>query len=94
MRTIAKVDKNHKQIVQTFRQMGAVVINTHQLKNAFDCLVFFQCKIFAVEIKDGSQPPSKRRLSEGEAKCRTAIESTGNQYHIIESVDQAIELLK
>jgi hypothetical protein len=70
------------------------VLITSALKNAFDILVGYDRKLFIVEIKDGNKPPSQRRLTEGEIKCRDAFESVGVTYHIIESVEAAISMIK
>ena len=90
----AKVDRNHKEIVEALRDYGAFVINTSQLKNAFDILVCYQGKIFIMEIKDGSLPPSKRKLTEGEIKCKQGVNDAGCKYHIVHSVYEALTLIK
>ena len=74
--------------------MGAVVIHTHMLKNAFDILVMYRGKTHLVEIKDGSKSPSKRKLTPGEEKCKSEVESVGVKYNVVESIDQAIELVQ
>lgn len=93
MRISAKTDVNQAIIVRAFRRLGCHVILTHQLKNAFDCLVFHKGNIYPVEIKDGTKPPSARKLTEGEQKCKEAIEATGCQYHVITNVEDAIKLI-
>lgn len=93
MRTIAKTDSNQSEIVQMFRKHGAFVLLTHQLKNAFDILVFYEGKIHVCEIKDGTLPPSKRKLTDGELKFKTAIEEQGCTYNIIEDLDDALAIL-
>lgn len=93
MRRAAKVDRNQKEIVKAWRQAGAVVLHTHQLKNAFDALVFFRGQTFCVEIKDGELPPSKRRLSEGEERCEKDLLSVGVAYWIINNVDEALQMI-
>lgn len=93
MRTAAKVDKNQPEIVKALRKMGAIVLQTHQLKNAFDILVGFRGTLFMVEIKDGSLPPSGKKLSKGETQCKDNFESVGVKYWIIESVDDAVNML-
>lgn len=93
MRRAARVDKNQAEIVKTFRQMGAIVIITSQLKNAFDLLVCYKGKTHIVEVKDGDEVPSKRKLTDGEIKCKIAVESVGVKYNIIKSVDEAIKFL-
>ena len=89
----AKVDSNQKEIIKTFRQLGAYVIHTHQIKNAFDCLVFFNGKIYPCEIKDGKKAPSARKLTEGELKCKNEIELQRCQYHVITNIEDVIKLL-
>lgn len=93
MRTNAKVDANQKEIVNVLRKMGAVVIITSQLKNAFDILVGYRGVLYAMEIKDGSLPPSRQKLTEGEEKCKKAFEKAGCDYHVVNSVDQAINII-
>ena len=93
MRRNAKVDVNQPDIVKALRRSGASVIITSQLKNAFDILVIFQGKTFIVEIKDGSLPPSRHKLTEGEAKCKESVERAGGQYHVVKSVDEALQMI-
>ena len=87
----AKVDKNQKEIVQALRKAGASVLITSQLKNCFDILVGFQGVNYIVEIKDGNLPPSQRKLSAGETKFKDNWK--GGKYYIIESVEQAIQMI-
>lgn len=94
MRRAAKVDSNQSEIVAALRKLGAAVIITSQLKNAFDLLVLFQSRIYIVEVKDGSLPPSARKLTDGEMKCKRLVESVGVKYHIITSVDDAVKMVK
>ena len=89
----AKVDANQSEIIAALRKAGAVVVITSQLKNAFDCLVCFRGQINIVEIKDGNKPPSARKLSEGETKCKELLESVGVAYNVIISVDEALQLI-
>ena len=93
MRRAAKVDSNQKEIVAALRKRGAVVLITSQLKNAFDILVGYNGKLFIVEIKDGSVPPSARKLTEGETRCKELFESVGVTYHVVTSIEDALSLL-
>jgi hypothetical protein len=47
-----------------------------------------------VEIKDGSKPLSARKLTEGEQEFKAKIESVGCTYWIIESVEDALNMLQ
>ena len=94
MRRAAKVDSNQTEIVAMLRKRGAVVFITSQLKNAFDLLVGYNGKLYIVEVKDGNKPPSARKLTSGELQCKERFESVGVTYHVINSVEEAIELIQ
>lgn len=93
MRRIAAVDRNQSEIVAALRKIGATVLITSQLKNAFDILVGYSGELFIVEIKDGEKPPSAKKLTEGELKCKQNFNRAGVLYHVVESVDEAIKLV-
>ena len=97
----AKTDTNQKQIVAAMRQIGAAVVLTHQIKNAFDCIAFYRGKTFVIEIKNPVSLPKEydrdrleKSLSEGEQKCMELIQSKGVNYHIIATVDEALKMLQ
>jgi hypothetical protein len=93
MRRAARTDRNQTEIVKALRDMGAVVLITSQLKNCFDILVYYRGSTLTVEIKDGTAPLSKQKLTEGELRFRDKIESIGIPYFIIRSKEEAINLL-
>ena len=93
MKRAAKVDSNQAEITAAFRKAGAVVVITSQLKNAFDLIVCHRGKVYLVEVKDGSKPPSARKLTEGEEKCRDLVESAGVKYNVVTSIDDALKML-
>ena len=90
----ARVDSNQKEIVTALRKLGAVVFHVHTIKNLFDILVAYNGKLIAIEIKDGRLNPSARKLTEGELKCKAALESVGVNYNVVKSVDEALDLLE
>lgn len=92
MRTKARKDSNHKYIVDGLRKFGASVLDISQLKNCFDILVGYKGETHLMEIKDGSKPPSQRKLTEGEEKFMN--EWKGSKYNIILSLDDAISVIK
>jgi hypothetical protein len=94
MRRAAKVDANQSSIVKALRAMGACVILTAQLKNAFDILVIFDGRYFLMEIKDGTKPKSARKLTEGEEKCKACVERAKGLYHVVKSLDEAIKIIQ
>lgn len=69
MRQDARKDANQDQIIADLRRsdIGASVAVTHQLGNGVpDIVVGFRGENFLIEIKDGSKPPSARRLTPDE----------------------------
>lgn len=69
-RIAARKDANHKDIVKLFRGLGWYVLDIAQLKNCCDIIVSKHGESIAIEIKDGSKPPSARKLSVGEQKFK------------------------
>jgi hypothetical protein len=90
-RTAARVDANQPAIVNQLRAIGATILHTHQLKNCFDLLVGYRGRTFIMEVKDPSQPPSGRKLTEGEAKFK--VEWRGSEYHVVHTFDEALAIL-
>ncbi|WP_375436656.1 hypothetical protein [uncultured Hymenobacter sp.] len=91
IRTASRVDGNQPYIVAALRRIGCSVLHLHQLKNCFDLLVGYRGRTFLMEVKDPSQPPSKRKLTPGEEEFRRTW--NGTPYHIVETIDQAIALV-
>ena len=91
MRRNARVDANQPEIVKGLRKAGASVLILSNLKNCFDILVGFRGINYIMEIKDGTKPPSKRKLTEGEQKF--ADEWQGGEYHIVLDLQEALEII-
>jgi hypothetical protein len=91
MRRAARRDSNESDIVKAMREAGAYVkiINDEGL---FDLLCWNNGRTLLLEIKDGSRPPSARRLTDAEQKFHD--EWPGTNLHIINSVQEALDLLK
>ena len=90
-RRAAKVDANQTDITQAIRQMGATVLHTHQLgQGAPDLAVGWRGVNLLIEIKDGSKPPSKRKLTPDEQEWH---DNWRGQVAIVESVEDAVRLL-
>lgn len=90
-RRIARIDSNQGDITAALRQMGATVQHLHTLgQGAPDLAVGWQGVNLFLEIKDGSKPPSKRRLTPDEQEWH---ESWRGQVAIVESVEDAVALL-
>lgn len=86
-----RIDSNQPDIVQALRGVGATVTPTHELGKGFpDLAIGFRGVTYLAEIKDGSKPPSKRKLTPDEQKWH---ETWRGQVAIIETVDQALKLI-
>jgi hypothetical protein len=84
----AKVDSNQPEIVKAFRNLGFSVFLTHTLGRGFpDIVAGKQGLNFLIEIKDGSLPPSKRKLTPAEQEFK---DNWRGQYDIIESIDDVV----
>lgn len=67
VRRAARKDANHEEIAEVFKTFGFSVADTSQLGNGFpDMVVGWLSANLLVEVKDGSKPLSRRRLSEEE----------------------------
>lgn len=88
MRRIAKVDRNQPEIVAVFRQLGFEVLHVHQLKGCFDILVSKDSRNHCIEIKDGTLPPSQRKLTIDERKFHERWKAP---VHIINSVEEVLQ---
>lgn len=66
----AKTDINHAEIRDALRSVpGCRVFDTARLGGGFpDLVVGFMGRISLLEIKDGSKPPSKRKLTPDEKR--------------------------
>lgn len=91
MRRAARRDANEGDIIKAMRAEGAYVkvINDEGL---FDLLVSHRGETLLIEIKDGSRPPSARRLTDAEQKFHD--EWPGSDLYIVNSVDEALALLR
>lgn len=83
-RRAAKIDANQPTIVKELRKLGWYVLLVSQLKNCCDIIISKNGRTVAVEIKDGSKPPSARKLSEGEQKFKDEWQG---EYALIESIE-------
>lgn len=93
MRTRGKIDANHNDIVLALRKCGASVVSLAGVGEGVpDLLVGFRGVTCLVEIKDGTKPPSQRKLTE--AQIRFHSEWNGGTLSIVDSVDAALRILK
>ena len=71
MRRAARVDANQAEVFKAFRKLGCSVWDTSRLGGGFpDCVLGYGGVCITVEIKDGSKPPSARKLTPAEIEFR------------------------
>ena len=88
MRRAAKIDGNQPAIVETLRAAGCSVTSTSAVGNGFpDLIVGRALQNFALEVKDPSQPPCKRRLTPDQAVWHSLW---AGQVAIVETPEQAL----
>lgn len=93
MRRAAKVDANHEEIVNALRSHGATVQSLAAIgKGCPDLLVGYKGHTLLIEVKDGSKPPSGRRLTEDQQKWM--CQWTGSTLAVVTDVPGVLTLLR
>lgn len=87
-----RTDDNHAAVVDALRKAGAVVRSLAKVGDGCpDLLVGYRGRTLLLEVKDGSKPPSARRLTADEE--RFFDEWTGGPLAIVESPELAVDVL-
>ena len=68
MRRATRKDANHAEVIRAFERLGCSVIDVSGTPCGFDIVVGYAGQSRLVEIKDGTKPPSARKLTTNEAK--------------------------
>ena len=89
MRLAARKDDNHKEISLTFERLGWSVLDIYQIPNCADIIVGKWNHSIVIEIKDGSKPPSKRKLTQGEISFR---DRWRGDYRIVTCIQDVIDI--
>ena len=87
------MDANQEEVVKALRKIGAFVQPLHRVgQGCPDLLVGFRQRWFMLEVKDGSKPPSARKLTEDEEDW---IKATAGRapVHIVTSPLEAVAFL-
>jgi hypothetical protein len=92
MRRAARVDENQGLIVKALRACGATVRIISQGDGIPDLLVGYRGHTILMEVKDGNKPPSARQLTTAEQIFFD--QWTGGKLFIVNSVEEALEVLK
>lgn len=89
----ARVDANQGEIVAAARAVGAEVQHLHSVGSGCpDLLVAFRGQWYVVEVKDGSKPPSARKLTDKERDWHDKF-SRYAPVHIWATVDDVLHTL-
>jgi hypothetical protein len=91
VRRAAKVDANQAAIVEALRACGASVQSLAAVgKGVPDLLVGLRTRNYLIEVKDGSKPPSARKLTPDQVQWHT---KWAGQVLTVTSPDDALKQL-
>lgn len=92
-RYAARVDDNQSEIVEALRAAGALVQPLHTVGGGVpDLLVAYRGTWYMIEIKDGSKPPSRRKLTDDERRWHDTFNEAAPVY-VCGSIDEALEVI-
>ena len=84
-------DDNHNEIGKVFSDLGCSVFDIHTLGGGIGDYIIGLCGLnILVEVKDGSKPPSRRKLTPAE---KTLHDTWKGRIEIVESVEDAVKLV-
>ncbi len=81
-------DSNHQQIVKAFKAMCFAVYDVSQLDEGCDLLVSKRGETVACEIKDGTKPASRQRLTPGETRFRDGWQGDWALVRFLEDIEE------
>lgn len=90
MRRAAKVDNNHSEVMLALRQAGMTAKSVAIMKGFCDIVIGYRNLNLLVEVKDGSLPPSARKLTADEQAFH---DSWGGRVVVVDSPIAAVEAM-
>jgi len=91
MRRAAKVDANQSEMVADLRACGVSVQPLHSVGGGVpDLLCGFRGRNVLIEVKDGSKPPSARKLTKDQVEWHGAWRG---QVAVAKSTEEALAIL-
>lgn len=86
-----RVDANQSDIVDALRAVGCFVHDCSAIGDGFpDLLCARAGRLWLVEVKDGSKPPSERRLTPAQHEFHQLLLAAGVTVYVVKSVDEAL----
>ena len=86
-----RVDQNQMQIVRALQKVGCIVADTSKAGEGFpDLVVGRNGENYLMEVKDGSKPPSARKLTKAQEKFHAEWRG---QIAVVETVEQALQVV-
>lgn len=93
MRRRARVDANHAAVRGALRLCGWVVVDLSATGRGLPDLVAVKAgRCVFIEVKDGSRPPSARRLTPDQERLHADFAAKGFPVRVITSVDEVAQL--
>lgn len=83
-------DANHADIASALRAIGVGVIDAAQYGFPCDLIGVRAGVVEFLEAKDGSKPPSARRLTEASNKFAADLSLCGKRLHVVTSPAEAL----
>ncbi len=88
-----RTDRNHREILDALRDVGAVYLDLHALPGCLDALVGFRGQLHLLEIKDGDLPASRRRLTDAERQTIGMLAAVGVDAAVVTNVEDALRAI-
>lgn len=82
-------DHNEAEIIAALREVGCIVWQCGGLMG-YDLLVCHRTGNYFIEVK---MPDRRDKLTPNERAKKALIESVGGKYHIVTSVDEALQVV-
>jgi len=92
VRYARKVDDNQGEIVDALEAIGVGVVKTSSLGEFCDLVTFQRGTVRLLEVKDGSKPPSKRKLTPAQITLHGLAERHGCKVHVVATIDDALRV--
>lgn len=95
MRRAARTDGNQLAVVNLLRSVGATVAVTSHVGGGFpDLVVGWRGRVFFIEVKDGSKPPSSRLLTPAEEAFKSQWDRCSpGTYRVVTSPKDALDAI-